>query len=546
MRKARRTVADDQAEAGPALVALTAADLADVGEGLAAYHAHFAPLFARREQREWAAVYLRGLRTADVPRKNVEALALRLLGAGVDASRQVRARQQFVGAGAWDDAALLAAHERLVAEPRGEADGVLILDGSDVPKRGGHAVGVAAQWCGATGKTDNGQAGVFRGDASRRGDTLLDRRLYVPKPWFTDPYAPRRRACRRPADHTVQTKAELAAELLEQWHQRGALPAAWLVCDEWFGRHQARLDRVAAVGLRYLAEVPRNTHVWPLREPADARRARPRPRAWVPPRAASRQGRLGTHERRHPASPPALPLTAVAAQVPGHRWQRYRIAEGRKGPLAADFVALRAVASRSGYRGGLPGPEVGVLIRRAVPAGQRVAGHADEPELTDYLSNAPAEATLAELIRVCGRRWTIECCCAEGKRELGMDHYELRSWPGWHHHMTLVILAHHFLVRLRQRLMDRGQPHPAEQARVSEGVTKHSDPRAIPAGQPWPPLAVMPLSLADACLLLRAVLPLPVLDVSRALALLAYHQRRKVAAYRAHRKRRLASLARAG
>ncbi len=281
MRGAEQAVGD-LTDTGPALVALTAADLADVGAELAAYHAQFAPLFARREQREWAAVYLRGLLTADVPRKNVEALALRLLGAGPDAARQVRALQQFIGAGAWDDAALLGVHERLVADTLGEDDGVLILDGSDVPKRGTHSVGVAAQWCGATGKTDNCQAGVFLGYASRQGYTLVDRQLYVPKPWFTDAYAARRRACRLPADRAFQTKAELAAALVEAWHRRGALPATWLVCDEWFGRHQALLDRVAAVGLRYLAEVPRNTHVWPLREPGDARRARPRPRAWVP------------------------------------------------------------------------------------------------------------------------------------------------------------------------------------------------------------------------------------------------------------------------
>ncbi len=476
MRSARKTVADDQAEAGPALVALTAADLADVGEELTAYHAHFAPLFARREQRDWAAVYLRGLLTADVPRKNVEALALRLLGADADASRQVRALQQFIGAGAWDDAALLAAHERLVADTLGEADGVLILDGSDMPKRGGHSVGVAAQWCGATGKTDNCQAGVFLGYTSRQGYTLLDHRLYVPKPWFTDAYRSRRRACRLPADHAFQTKAELAVELVEGWQRRGALPATWLVCDEWFGRHQALLDRVAAVGLRYLAEVPQNTHVWPLREPADSRRARPRPRAWVPPRAASGQGRPGTHERLHPDSPPALPLTAVAAQAPGRRWQRFRIAEGRKGPLVAEFVALRAVASRSGYREGLPGPEVWVLIRRAVPSGERTDLQPPAPELKYYLSNAPTATPLTELIRICGMRWAIECCFAEAKGELGMDHDELRSWPGWHHHMTLVILAHHFLVRLRRRLMARGQPRPAEQARVREGG--HKTPRS--------------------------------------------------------------------
>ncbi len=128
----------------PAVVTLTPADLADVGAELATYHARFAPLFARREQRAWAVVYLRGLLLADVARKNVEAMALRLLGAGPQAARHVRALQQFIGEGAWDDTAILAEHQRFVAQTLGEPDGVLILDGSDVPKRGVHSAGVAA------------------------------------------------------------------------------------------------------------------------------------------------------------------------------------------------------------------------------------------------------------------------------------------------------------------------------------------------------------------------------------------------------------------
>jgi SRSO17 transposase len=159
---------------------LRAADLARIAGDLVAYHARFAPLFARTEQRAWAEVYLRGLLVADVPRKNVEALALRLLGAGPGADGRVRALQHFVGMGAWDDDAILAEHQRCIDETLGEADGVLIIDGSDVPKQGTHSAGVARQWCGATGKKDNCQAGVFLGYASRKGATLLDRRLYLP------------------------------------------------------------------------------------------------------------------------------------------------------------------------------------------------------------------------------------------------------------------------------------------------------------------------------------------------------------------------------
>jgi len=205
------SVADQQ----PAITDLTgllapelhvrAADLESIVDELRAYHARFAPLFVRQKQRDWAEVYLRGLLLAEVPRKNVEAMALRLLGAGPGAERQVRALQHFVGEGAWDDDAILAEHQRYVDETLGEADGVLIIDGSDVPKQGTHSAGVARQWCGATGKKDNCQAGVFLGYASRTGATLLDRRLYLPAAWFTAEYQERWRACAIPADTPFRT-----------------------------------------------------------------------------------------------------------------------------------------------------------------------------------------------------------------------------------------------------------------------------------------------------------------------------------------------------
>jgi hypothetical protein len=138
-----------------AVVTLTPADLAEVGAELAADHAHFAPFFARREQRAWATVDLRGRLTAAVPRKNVEAMALRLVGVGPQAARQVRALQPFIGEGAWEDTALRVEHQRLVAASLGAEDGVLILDGS-----------------GALGKIAICQAGVFLGSASRTGHTL--------------------------------------------------------------------------------------------------------------------------------------------------------------------------------------------------------------------------------------------------------------------------------------------------------------------------------------------------------------------------------------
>jgi len=428
----------------PPVRLLTAADLDGVVEELAVYHAHFASLFQRREQRAWAAVYLRGLLVADVPRKNVEALALRLLGAGPAADRQVRALQQFVSEGGWDDAALLAAHQRLVEETLGEADGVLLLDGHETPKQGTHSVGVARQWCGHLGKQDNCQAGVYLGYASRRGYTLLDRRLYLPASWFSDEYRERWHACGIPRGTPFQTKHELAAAVVEEAVAAGRVRAGWVVSDEGFGDSPALLDRWAATGLWYLAEVPRDTQVWFLSEP-DGQTPQARPASWVPPQVPSRKGPPPTKARLHPASPAPQRVDAWAAQVLPERWQRYRVLEGSKGPLVADFVAVRVVQVRDR----LPGAEGWLLVRR------RVSEAGEPPEDKYYLSNASAETPLSELVRVSGLRWPIEACFAECRQELGLDDYEVRSWRGWHHHLTLVLLAHHFLVRLQRRLDPR-------------------------------------------------------------------------------------------
>ena len=423
---------------------LTSEEVASFAEELMIYHQRFAPLFYRCEQRKWAEIYVRGLLTADVSRKNVEAMALRLLGVGPHADRQVRALQQFIGEGKWDDDTLLAEHQRLVNETLGEEDGVLIVDGSDFPKHGDHSAGVAPQWCGHTGKKDNCQAGVFLGYASRKGATFLDRRLYLPEAWFEEDHHTRWQDCQIPDEIAFQTKHELAAELVEKIMASGRLQAQWVACDEGYGDSPAFLQRLDATGLWYLAEVPRDTKVWPLLE-TDGQTERAAPSSWVRPQVPSRKGPAPRRERLHPDSPAKVAVEDLAKQWPASRWQRFRLLEGHKGPLVADFLVLRAVLPLDR----LPGPEIWVVIRR------KVSGSAEEPEWKFYLSNAPLETPLATFVRVSGMRWPIETCFAEGKGELGMDHYELRFWRGWHHHMTMVILAHHFLVRWRQRLNQR-------------------------------------------------------------------------------------------
>lgn len=401
---------------------LTPRDLEDLVEGLRAYHALYSPLFQRREQREQAAKDLRGL-LLELPRKSIEPLVLALEGAKPHA---VRAMQQFSSEGSWDDTALLHRHWQEVERDLGEDEGVLILDGSDFPTQGRASVGVKRQYGGELGKRANGQAGVFLGSASRHGSTLLDRRLYLPQEWVAEAtYTERRRRCGVPRDVTFTTKPMLGWEMIQAVQQASPLRCRWVACDEAFGRDTDLLDRIAGVGLWYVAEVPHDTRVW-----------RYRPGTAVP--AWSGQGRKPTRTRVLAGAAQPEAVAHLAASRPANRWVWRTIKEGSKGPWVARFARLRVIAVREGW----PGPDVWLVLRHHVGTG----------ELKTYLSNAPAQTTLATLVRVSGMRWPIETCFEEGKQYLGMGEYEVRSWRGWHHHMTLVILAHFFLVRLQLRL----------------------------------------------------------------------------------------------
>jgi SRSO17 transposase len=485
----RETVVVDLVPTQPGLVMVQPASLEGIADALAAYHAHFAPCFHYAAQRQWSEVYLRGLLVADVPRKNVEAVALRLLGAGEAAERQVRALQHFVSEGAWDDAAVLLRHWGLVDETLGEDEGVLTVDGSDIPKQGTHSAGVARQYCGVLGKRANCQAGVFVGYASGRGYTLLDRRLYLPDLWFSAAYQERWQAAAIPPETAFATKPALAAEMVEAIVASGQLRARWLTCDEGFGNDPAFLDRVAACGLWYLAEVACSTHLWPLAAPDGQPAAAPS--VWVPPQTRSRKGPAPQRVRLHPESAVTQTVVAWAAAVPAATWQRFRVLEGSKGPLLADFAAVRVMAVRDR----LPGPTVWLVIRRTMPE------PGASPVYKYYLANAPEQVPLLALVWASGMRWPIERCFTEGKDELGLDHYECRFWRGWHHHLTLVILAHHFLVQLHGQLNQREgglRPAVCAPARRSGTAPRGHAPAARPGGLAGPAPTPAGLAQSDA------------------------------------------------
>jgi SRSO17 transposase len=407
---------------------LTPGDLATLLDELRGYHAIYSPLFQRREQREWSEKYMHGL-LLDLPRKSIEPMVLSLEGT---TPKAVRAMQQFLTDGAWDDEAILTRHGQEVEQALGDEEGVLTLDGSDFPKQGTHSVGVKRQYCGELGKRANCQAGVFLGYASPQGYTLLDRRLYLPQEWLEDEaYADRRRVCGVPTATVFTTKPMLGWAMVKAVHQAGTLRCRWVACDEAFGRDTTLLDHIAGLGLWYYAEVPHDTRVWQTR-PATA----------IP--LWSGRGRQPRRTQVVAGAAEAQTVEDIATALPAPRWSQHIIKEGSKGPIVADFAVVRVVAVRAG----LPGPEDWLIRRRNGCTG----------ELKTYLSNAPAQTPLTTLVRLSGMRWPIETCFEEGKQFLGMGDYEVRSWRGWHHHMTLCILDHFFLVRLRCRLKKTPQP----------------------------------------------------------------------------------------
>lgn len=407
----------------PPIINLAPRDVELLADDLLAYHAHFAPLFQRAEQRQWALTYLHG-QLLDLERKSIEPMALAV------ADGNVQAMQQFLSLGAWDDAAVLKSHQQLVADTLGDLDtGVLIIDGCDFPKQGSYSVGVARQWCGALGKVANCQASVVACYASQHGYTLVDRLLYMPEKWFSPAYQERRERCGVPADLTFQTQPELAWKLIERLHTEQVLPFAWVIGDEHFGNNPTLLDRIAAAQLTYFMEVPHDTLVW-----------RERPETAVRP-PSGKKGRPAQRARLLSTAPAPVRVDALADD-PALVWRYYQIQEGAKGPLIAAFAFARVVALRDG----LPGPDQWVVLRRSL--GERV-------QLKTYLSNAPATTAHATLVRKSGMRWPVEVSILECKSELGMDQYEVRGWVGWQHHMTMTLLAHHFLVRQRCHLGEK-------------------------------------------------------------------------------------------
>ena len=362
----------------------------------------------RRERRQWSSVYVRGL-LLDGERKSIEPMAARLPEGNVQALQQLIGQSPWPWAPVWERLA-----RRMTAELA--PDPVWVIDDTGFPKQGRHSVGVERQYSGTLGKTGNCQVAVSLHQVGPEEGTILGWRLYLPESWAQD--APRRAEAGIPASVIFRTKWQLALDLIDE-AQAWGLPDRVVLADAGYGDVTEFRKGLEERGLPYVVGVPSHLGVWTKPPRLHKLKARGRGR---PPRAY------------HYGEQRPLAVREVVEKVRG--WKRVRWREGTQGWLESRFYACRVQPSHGFNEGQPPQKEVWLLVEWP----------RTEKEPTKYfLCDLPAHYTLRRLVRITKCRWQIEQDYQQLKEELGLDHYEGRSWAGWHHHVTLVMLAHAFL-----------------------------------------------------------------------------------------------------
>lgn len=375
--------------------------------------ARFAHLFGRSEPREQMAKYVRALLTT-LLRKNNWQLAEVAGDACPDRMQRLLYRAH------WD--ADLARDEvrAYVAAELGDPEGIGIVDETGFLKNGSYSVGVKRQYSGTAGRTANCQVATFLAYATPRGQTLIDRRLYLPEEWCTD--ANRRQKAQVPETVTFQTKPQQALEMLQAaW--AADVPMRWVTGDAIYGDAAFFRAGIQAAGRWYVLGVSSSTPVWVTRPAVVAP-------VW------SGIGRRPTHAQLAEGAPAWVTVAEAVAYMPPERWHRMAIQEGEKGPITYDWTRLRVVERVEG----LPGRTVWLMARRSIT---------DPTEVKYFLSNAPTTVTLPTLARVASVRFAVEQCFKETKQHTGLDEYEVRRWHSWHRHITLTMMAHAWLTVVR-------------------------------------------------------------------------------------------------
>lgn len=347
--------------------------------------------FPRSETRDRVRAYLIGL-LGPVQRKNSWQVAEQI------GDTDPYGVQYLMGRSEWDPDAVRDDLRAYVVESLGDPEAVLVLDETGFLKKGIKSAGVARRYTGTAGRIENAQVGAFLAYTSKHGTAFLDRALYLPQEWTGDP-----KRCEEagiPEGTAFATKPLLAGQMLERAFQSG-VPAAWVTGDEVYGGDGKLRRWLEDEGRPYVLAVRSNQSV-----------------------------RIGFEQIR---------VGELAATLPKRAWHKITIAAGSKGPRRYAW-AWMPINHDLG-----PGWRRWVLFRRSLD---------ETEELAFYLAAGPARATLTRLARTAGARWSIEGGFESAKQEVGLADYEVRSWTGWHRHVTLSLLAHAILVTVR-RLADQ-------------------------------------------------------------------------------------------
>jgi SRSO17 transposase len=368
----------------------------------------------RKEQKHWAGFYLRGL-LLDGQRKSIEPMASRV---GADAQNL----QQFIGQSTWSEKRV---QKTLNGFMNGQVSGPAywIVDETSFPKQGKHSVGVARQYCGALGKKANCQVSVSLHWRNEQVGWPVGWRLYLPESWALD--KKRRKKAGVPEEVVFAPKTDLALELIDSARRQG-LQVGTVLADCAYGGSYEWRRQLRDWGLSYCVEVEGDTAVWP-----DA--------VWQKQRQGGKLGR----PRQNPPRESIVNLKELAQQLPALAWQTVTWREGTKGAMSSRFALTPVWAScRKGS-----GQQERWLEYALIEWPQ------DQPAPRKYwLSWWQGQApTLEQAVPAAKNRWPIEQDYRELKDELGLDHFEGRSWLGWHHHVAMVTLAFAFLQLEKQR-----------------------------------------------------------------------------------------------
>lgn len=359
-------------------------------------HARIARRFARAEPKQRVLAYLKGL-LSNCTRKNGWQLA-EIMGEltpdGV---------QRLLSSAKWDANEVRDDLQSYVVEHLGDSSAIGVLDETGFLKQGKKSVGVKRQYSGTAGRVENCQVGVFLGYATGKGFAFLDRSIYLPQEWANDQQ--RREEALVPESVKFATKPQLARVMLER-AKAAKVPLAWVTADTVYGNDRHLREWLEENEQAYVLAVACTQRVWV-------------------------DGSTGSVQ---------VPVQQLIAELPAEIWQRLSCGQGSKGPREFDWAWIKLVS-------GQQVPWVRWLLARRKLS--------DPTQLAYFIVFAPSGTSISEAVRVAGARWNIEMGFEVTKDELGLDHYEVRSWQAWYRHVTLVLLAHAMLSVTRSQSLAR-------------------------------------------------------------------------------------------